>query len=654
LKKLFDTMVLTECNSSSSDDEYLNSPGRIRQEEEFRWKWDICESNVRSGHDCITSNDRVLSKFKKAKLTFGEVLDAGVMRMLYNLGTINKKRFHDLGMGTGKMLLQTYLSFPNLQSCVGVELSKGRYMLAEQNLTRLLRRGWRGRKFRLVEFREGVFMKIVESPYLPRNGFKIGESVIAFNKHFRKCKNEKFDYRATVIGYSGDKIVVRYGGKRTYKVDLDLVFEPGTERTCEIWQGSLFDYPWAWNADVCILETDFPSEMHNELISCMTKTPVGCTFLTYHDLKKLANFRSARLRQLDVNVYDSDRYLTSWSQGWRFYCWEHVRDLKEIRPLPSSVTALSLSKEDRIRVYQKSKKRWVWGKARAIHNSTSVEVEFLDGRKTVIYGLRDNRLALHRPRFSIGEVVAAFHPDWAYRMQFSMFTGKVVNHNADGSYCVSWETCKGFRTLKIPEYWVFARNKYSYNIGDNILSCWTDYALNKNSPLRYKKFTAVIKDINANGTYAVEFEFGNQKRFSDSVREMWITSEKEEEEYEVTLEQWDEDPISSLCIQVANKWTPQCVATFLVECSHEMHVDLASCVRMVLQNEINGKAFTAMNQASLESVLGMNTHFAKDFYERYMYWVHTRMENPPANAQRKREKMSCEVPGGGPLGSRMS
>jgi len=77
-------------------------------------------------------------------------------------------------------------------------------------------------------------MKIVESPFLPKRDFKLGESVIAYNKKFRKEKNEKFDYKATVVGFAGDKIVVRYGGKRTFKVDLKLVFEPGTERICEI------------------------------------------------------------------------------------------------------------------------------------------------------------------------------------------------------------------------------------------------------------------------------------------------------------------------------------------------------------------------------------------------------------------------------------
>lgn len=208
--------------------------------------------------------------------------------------------------------------------------------------------------------------------------------------------------------------------------------------------------------------------------------------------------------------------------------------------------------------------------------------------------------------------------------------------------------------LNIPEHWIFARNRSRYSIGEKIISCWTDYALNKNSPRRYKKFKAVIKNINANGTYSVEFEFGKQKRYSDSVREMWITTESEEREYEDTLEQWHQDPVSSLCIQVASKWTPKCVATFLVECSNEANTDLANSIRMVLKNKVDGKEFTLMNQASLVSVLEMPTRVAKDFYERFMYWVHTRMDNPPPNAQRKLEKMHCDIPGGGLLPSGMS
>lgn len=646
-------MVLTEY-CSCSEEEYLKSPGLNRQEEQFRWKWDICESNVRAGHECITSNDRMVSKATKAKLTFGEVLDSGVLRMLYNLGAIRKKRFHDLGMGTGKMLVQSFLAFPNLDICVGVELSKGRYLLAEQNLTRLLQNGWRGRKFLLVEFQQGSFMKIVESSLVKKSNYKMGDIVIAYNVNLKKNKKDMPDYKATVVGFAGDQIVVSYGGKKRYKVDLNFVFEPGTERTCEIWQGNLFDYPGAWNGDLCILETDFPSEMHSELLSCMTKTPIGCRFLTYLDLKKLENFQHEKLRQLDVNVYDSDRYLTSWSQGWRFYCWEHIRDLKEPQSLPPSVTAQSLLNEEKIRIYHKRKKRWMWGKVRTVNQNKRLEVDLLNCRKKVNCYIKDNRIALHRPRFRIGEQVSAFHPEWACRTQFSMFDGEVVRHHADGSYCISWETFRGVRMLKIPEQWIFSRNKNKYSQGDQILSCWTDYALNKNSPKRYKKFKAVIKNVNANGTYSVEFHFGERKRYSDCVREMWITTEREEREYELALEDWDEDPVVSLCTKVAREWTPRCVATFLMECSNEARIDLANSIRIVLQKKVCGEDFISMDKVMLVKCLGMSSSFAKHFYDRFMYWVHIRMDNPPVGAQKRRVKMCCEIPGGGPTHSRMS
>lgn len=116
-------------------------------------------------------------------------------------------------------------------------------------------------------------------------------------------------------------------------IQLKYLFVPESVRTCEIWYGSLFDYPNGFDAQICVLETDFPDEMHPELIRCMGKeTPVGCTFLTYHNLKKFQCFDWDNLRQLDENVYDNDRYITTWSQGWRFYTWEHCRNQKTAKP----------------------------------------------------------------------------------------------------------------------------------------------------------------------------------------------------------------------------------------------------------------------------------------------------------------------------------
>merc|ERR1719204_443662 len=478
-------------------------------------------------------------------------------------------------------------------------------------------------------------MKIVEiSPYA-KIDFRIGDCVVAYDINLRTDKYQKFDYHAIVVGLSDDKVTVQYQDHRTLEVNRTYVFVPGTERTCEIWKGSLFDYPGAWDADMCILETDFPIEMHKELITSMSKTPIGCTFLTYHDLKKLDEFKPDEFRQLDVNIYDSDRYLTSWSQGWRFYCWEHVVDHSKPQSLPLNITPQSLMKEERIRVYNRWKKRWSWARVRAVRKNR-VKVVFIDEMRKDSFDIRDYRLALHRPRFGVGALVSVYHPKWAYQMQFFIIRGEVINHHADGSYGVKWESDEGFKTIAVPENYVFARIKSRYHVGQAVRCCWTEYALNKNSPWRYKKYKAVVKNVNEDGTYAVEFNFGEDDiRCSEIVREMWITTEEEENQKLITVEQWDEDPINSLCIKVARQWTPRCVATYLLECSneeglsHSEKLSIANAGQLALNMNIGGEEFIKMSEEQLGMELGFSRSLAKYFYKRFMYWIHIRMDSPP-------------------------
>lgn len=290
-----------------------------------------------------------------------------------------------------------------------------------------------------------------------------------------------------------------------------------------------------------------------------------------------------------------------------------------------------------------------------------VEVIHVDNKKKETFDIRDNRLALHRPRFAIGALVSAFQPNWAYQVQFTIVHGQVVKHHCDGSYGIRWETARGAKILAIPEHYVFAKNKNRYHKGQEVMSCWTDYALNKNSPYRYKKYKAVIKNVNENGTYAVDFEIDEDNhRYSQCVREMWITSEREEKENRLAIEQWDDDPVSSLCVKVARQWTPRCVATFLLECEHEgglsfsEKISMANALRRVQNKRIGGEEFTSMTEEDLITQLGMPRNLAKYFYGRFMYWIHVRMDSPPENAQKKRDGMPFDVPGGGKLDSRRS
>ena len=85
---------------------YGDSPGWERMWDTYNWDWDFHVSTVREGHQVVGDKDKQDAKGKGAKLTFGEVLDCGVSRMIQTLGGNYKKSFHDLGMGPGKMLIQ--------------------------------------------------------------------------------------------------------------------------------------------------------------------------------------------------------------------------------------------------------------------------------------------------------------------------------------------------------------------------------------------------------------------------------------------------------------------------------------------------------------------------------------------------------------------
>ncbi len=97
------------------------------------------------GHVCLTESDRLHAQFVKVSLLYGELLPRGTNKVtLLRLKNDFWSRFgqafgsrrldagradvlFDLGMGTGKILVQAFLQFKNLKYVYGVELSVGRY-----------------------------------------------------------------------------------------------------------------------------------------------------------------------------------------------------------------------------------------------------------------------------------------------------------------------------------------------------------------------------------------------------------------------------------------------------------------------------------------------------------------------------------------------
>lgn len=200
---------------------YHDSPGWERQWETYPWDWDFHVSTVSDGHRVVGQSDKDSAKNKGAKLTFGEVLDCAVTFMVENLGGRHKTTFHDLGMGPGKMLIQTYLQYFNFRFCMGVELAKGRYDLAEKNVRTLLKVGWRGRKFIGIEIKKNEFFSIVEDVpnKTPVNDWQIGDRCIGYSLFLRKDRMQRKNYTGTIIDIK--ETVVNDSKKNTFHVKYD-------------------------------------------------------------------------------------------------------------------------------------------------------------------------------------------------------------------------------------------------------------------------------------------------------------------------------------------------------------------------------------------------------------------------------------------------
>ncbi|MBS1986491.1 methyltransferase domain-containing protein [Candidatus Dependentiae bacterium] len=103
------------------------------------------------------------SDFIKAKggnSTYGEITPSALTALLQQLSITKKDVLYDLGSGTGKVVMQSYLEFP-FKKVVGIELSAQRYKEAQRALAGLKSRGFVDKK-RSISFIQG---DIVETPY---------------------------------------------------------------------------------------------------------------------------------------------------------------------------------------------------------------------------------------------------------------------------------------------------------------------------------------------------------------------------------------------------------------------------------------------------------------------------------------------------------
>jgi hypothetical protein len=244
------------------------------------------------GHLSLTNRDKEFAREAKGSLLYGELLPRGINKALgYNHMHAGKaSTLFDLGMGTGKVVIQAFLQFPNLTYVQGVELSQGRFNVAVEAVIRMVH-------------------------LLGTDAFNIE---IVSNKSLT---------------------VTELANPGTDKVDRILHLE----------FGSLFDAKNIDTADIVMLETDVPPDTYSDLCTLLSQLKSGARVLSYLDLDKIwpSNLPTCSFRQLAVNRPLSDRYPTSWSvqRGHHFFLFrkrsEHRRHVSGYHVPDTSVASPS-------------------------------------------------------------------------------------------------------------------------------------------------------------------------------------------------------------------------------------------------------------------------------------------------------------------------
>ena len=188
-----------------------------------------------------------------------------------HLNAANANVLVDLGMGLGKLALQCFLEYPNLNTVIGLEFCQTRSNTAFRALNRFAERTPSRLKWVLLE--EGSSLKLIESPH------------------------------------------------RTMTRSVSRSIPSG--RRLEFQQGDLFAFPHVAKADIVICETKIRSERYEEFRHKLNQMKIGARLLTYEHLETV--YRGVIF---PFETFASgERYLTSWAtcDGHSFFLYRKVR-----------------------------------------------------------------------------------------------------------------------------------------------------------------------------------------------------------------------------------------------------------------------------------------------------------------------------------------
>lgn len=248
----------------------------------------------------LGSQDDVQNKDQKVLYTFGEILPNGVDLLFTNGAILSKQpnkhepqkeqksrtRFYDLGAGLGRLALQVWLAYPEIDDVIAIEYSPSRFQVGLRALDRL------------AQLNEKAIAVV------DRSDRSIILSMHTSYAQFLWPDDKKQEWPA-------------------------LVRATTAARTLTYIQGDLFTYCEQITArsNIVFIETDIPDSRVLELWQLLCQLRQGTRFLLYHPMDNLkTRARLASIPFLQFRRIGTFSTPTTWSPtlGAPFEVWEKI------------------------------------------------------------------------------------------------------------------------------------------------------------------------------------------------------------------------------------------------------------------------------------------------------------------------------------------
>jgi hypothetical protein len=296
-----------------------------------------------------------------SSLCFGEIMPSGVEKMLdaRHLDAQRATVIYDLGMGIGRVAIQTFFQYPNVQKVVGIEISPNRTKVGLDALQRLYAAGNDAANstinaassiLRQHHYNNGFVMSTVQETLpthdkefmstgisntaagtsnvnnrdMDSDNVTTGLSQLSVSRHTDasislRNKTIRLESIPPHPITSSSSLSYSVNAKGVSKDQEEVKTAEGTRqgRILEFRRGDLFvDGIDAIDADIIILQTAFYPAKYPDLVEYLNKFKSGTRMLSYENLATVYGTASCPWKSLPADVYEA-----SWCMSFHFHCY---------------------------------------------------------------------------------------------------------------------------------------------------------------------------------------------------------------------------------------------------------------------------------------------------------------------------------------------